>query len=102
MKITAIVSFIFQTRSQKLMRMMRSAVSDIFSFVSEGEYLVINGRETVHKSYGPQIQVESYESKRPSSQVAIEKYLGSGAIKGIGAALAARIVRRFGEKLLRL
>ena len=69
-----------------------------FSFVSEGEYLVINGRETVHKSYGPQIQVESYETKRPSSQVAIEKYLGSGAIKGIGAALAARIVRRFGEK----
>ena len=69
-----------------------------FSFVSEGEYLVIDGRETVHKSYGPQIQVESYETKRPSSQVAIEKYLGSGAIKGIGAALAARIVRRFGEK----
>lgn len=69
-----------------------------FSFVSEGEYLVINGRETVHKSYGPQIQVESYETKRPNSSIAIEKYLGSGAIKGIGAALAARIVRRFGEK----
>lgn len=68
-----------------------------FSFISEGEYLVINGRETVHKSYGPQIQVESYETKRPNSLVAIEKYLGSGAIKGIGAALAARIVRRFGE-----
>ena len=69
-----------------------------FSFVSEGEYLVINGSETVHKSYGPQIQVESYETKRPNSSIAIEKYLGSGAIKGIGAALAARIVRRFGEK----
>ena len=69
-----------------------------FSFVSEGEYLVINGSETVHKSYGPQIQVESYETKRPNSSIAIEKYLGSVAIKVIGAALAARIVRRFGEK----
>lgn len=66
-----------------------------FSFVSEGEYLVVQGKEVIHKSYGPQIQVESYKEKQPDSEIAVEKYLGSGAIKGIGPALAARIVRRF-------
>lgn len=66
-----------------------------FSFVSEGEYLVVQGKEVIHKSYGPQIQVESYKEKQPDSEIAVEKYLGSGAIKGIGSALAARIVRRF-------
>ena len=66
-----------------------------FSFVSEGEYLVVQGKEVIHKSYGPQIQVESYKEKRPDSEIAVERYLGSGAIKGIGPALAARIVRKF-------
>lgn len=66
-----------------------------FSFVSEGEYLVVQGKEVIHKSYGPQIQVESYKEKQPDNGIAVEKYLGSGAIKGIGPALAARIVRKF-------
>ncbi|HBA96913.1 MAG TPA: ATP-dependent RecD-like DNA helicase [Lachnospiraceae bacterium] len=66
-----------------------------FSFVSEGEYLVVRGQEVVHKSYGPQIQMESYEEKQPDDAVAVEKYLGSGAIKGIGPTLAGRIVKKF-------
>lgn len=68
-----------------------------FSYVTEGEYLRVIGREVVHKNYGPQIQVERYEEKQPADSMAVERYLGSGAIKGIGPALAARIVRRFGE-----
>lgn len=68
-----------------------------FSYIGEGEYIVVKGKEIVHKSYGPQIQVESYEEKQPGDAIAIEKYLGSGTIKGIGPALAARIVKRFGE-----
>lgn len=67
-----------------------------FSFVSEGEYLLVKGNEVVHRNYGPQLQVESYEEKTPDSEFAIERYLGSGAIKGIGLALAARIVKKFG------
>lgn len=66
-----------------------------FSFVSEGEYLLVRGNEVIHKNYGPQIRVESYEEKQPDDAFAVEKYLGSGAIKGIGPALAARIVRKF-------
>lgn len=68
-----------------------------FSYIGEGEYIVVKGKEVVHKSYGPQIQVDSYEEKQPEDSLAIEKYLGSGTIKGIGPALAARIVKRFGE-----
>ena len=68
-----------------------------FSFISEGQYIVVRGRETVHKNYGPQIQVDSYEEKQPEDSMAVERYLGSGAIKGIGPALASRIVRRFGS-----
>ncbi len=68
-----------------------------FSFVSEGEYLLVKGREVVHKNYGPQIQVESYEQRQPDDDSSIEKYLGSGVIKGIGSALAARIVKRFSK-----
>lgn len=67
-----------------------------FSFVSEGEYLLVRGNEVVHRNYGPQLQVESYEEKTPDSEFAIERYLGSGAIKGVGLALAARIVKKFG------
>lgn len=67
-----------------------------FSFVSEGEYLLARGNEVVHRNYGRQLQVESYEEKTPDDGFATERYLGSGAIKGIGPALAARIVRKFG------
>lgn len=68
-----------------------------FSYVAEGLYLKVTGREVIHKNYGPQIQVDSYEEKQPKDSVAVERYLGSGAIKGVGPALAARIAKRFGE-----
>ena len=60
------------------------------------------GSYTEHPSYGRQFKVESYEEKEPEDEFAIERYLGSGAIKGIGAALAARIVRKFGKDTFRV
>lgn len=68
-----------------------------FSYLTEGSYLRIIGREVIHPNYGAQIQVDRYEEKQPTNGIAIERYLGSGAIKGVGPALAARIVKRFGE-----
>lgn len=68
-----------------------------FSFVAEGQYLVIRGQRVNHREYGEQIKVESYQEKQPEDSMAVERYLGSGAIKGIGPALAARVVRHFGE-----
>lgn len=69
----------------------------IFPYVSEGEFLELTGSYTEHNLYGEQFSAESFEVKAPKDLVAVERYLGSGAIKGIGAALAARIVRRFGK-----
>ena len=74
----------------------------VFRFISEGESVELKGEDTVHPSYGPQFQVESYAIKAPQDIVSIERYLGSGAIKGVGAALAARIVRRFKEDTFRI
>lgn len=67
----------------------------ILPHVSEGEYLRVRGTLIEHPVYGEQMKVEEYEVKVPEDIVSIERYLGSGAIKGIGPALAARIVKKF-------
>ncbi|MCD8096900.1 MAG: ATP-dependent RecD-like DNA helicase, partial [Lachnospiraceae bacterium] len=66
-----------------------------FSLLSEGELIEVSGTMKVHPLYGEQLQAEHYEILAPEDETAMERYLGSGAVKGIGAALAARIVRRF-------
>ncbi|MCI8626054.1 MAG: ATP-dependent RecD-like DNA helicase [Lachnospiraceae bacterium] len=73
-----------------------------FSSVSEGEYLEAEGVRTAHPVYGEQFQVKRYEIREPEDAVAMERYLGSGAIKGIGPALAARIIKKFGEDTFRI
>ena len=67
----------------------------IFSTIAEGENIEAQGEYTEHPTYGQQFKVTSFEEKAPEDEEAIERYLGSGAIKGIGLAMAARIVRRF-------
>lgn len=74
----------------------------VFEYIGEGELLELTGTYVEHSTYGQQFKVESYETKIPEDTIAIERYLGSGAIKGVGAALAARIVRRFGEDTMRI
>lgn len=74
----------------------------IFSDIAEGECIEAHGEYTDHPTYGRQFAVKSFEEKAPQDELAIERYLGSGAIKGIGIALAARIVRRFKEDTFRI
>lgn len=74
----------------------------IFSDIAEGENIEAEGEYTEHPSYGRQFKVHSFEEKAPEDEMAIERYLGSGAIKGIGIALAARIVRRFKKDTFRI
>ena len=74
----------------------------IFSDIVEGENIEAQGEYTEHPSYGRQFKVHSFEEKEPEDELAIERYLGSGAIKGIGVALAARIVRRFKKDTFRI
>lgn len=73
-----------------------------FHFIEEGELLELTGKYTMHKLYGTQLQVESSKVCAPEDLVSIERYLGSGAIKGIGTALAGRIVKKFKEDTFRI
>ena len=70
--------------------------------IDQGDYLQIEGEEVSHAIYGSQIKVKSYRIVPPSDADSMERYLGSGAIKGVGPALAKRIVKRFGEDTFRI
>ena len=73
-----------------------------FPVITQGVSIEARGNYTRHPVYGKQFQISSFTEKMPEDALAMERYLGSGAIKGIGAALAGRIVRRFGEDTLRV
>lgn len=73
-----------------------------FNYITEGELLELRGEYVMHSTYGLQLSVSSSEVKEPEDLMSIERYLGSGAIKGLGAALAGRIVRRFKEDTFRI
>ncbi len=70
--------------------------------LNTGEYVVFRGDFTVHPNYGVQFKVTGYEESQPEDIDSMERYLGSGAIKGVGPALAARIVRHFKEDTFRV
>ena len=74
----------------------------IFHVISEGESIEVTGEYVSHPTYGEQFKVSSFREKAPEDLVSMERYLGSGAIKGVGAALAARIVKKFGEDTFRI
>ena len=73
-----------------------------FQSVNAGESIEVTGRSSTHVSYGEQFKVESYAFCEPETDEAVMRYLGSGAIKGIGMALAGRIVKYFGGDTLRI
>ena len=70
--------------------------------IDQGDYLQIEGEEVSHAIYGSQIKVKSYRIVPPGDADSMERYLGSGAIKGVGPALAKRIVKKFGEDTFRI
>ena len=73
-----------------------------FPAIDEGEFIEAEGNFTVHPAYGPQMKVEKYTFTVPGDAVAIERYLSSGAVKGIGEKLAKRIVAVFGDDTFRI
>ncbi len=80
----------------------RDLVTVVGNLVSPapGEIVQMSGEWTTHPRYGEQFRVVSYKSLVPASVYGIEKYLGSGLIKGIGPIMARRIVDRFGKGTL--
>lgn len=73
-----------------------------FHYIEEGELLELTGEYITHKLYGLQFKAESSRICEPEDLMSIERYLGSGSIKGIGASLAGRIVKRFKEDTFRI
>ncbi len=78
-----------------------TVVGEIYP-VSEGEEIKVTGQWRVHPRYGPQFQAEGWEKVEPATLDGIERYLGSGLIKGIGPAYAHRLVSAFGLDTLRV
>ena len=65
-----------------------------FNYINEGEYMRMEGDYVDHPVHGPQFKVETYEVKAPEGMKDMERYLGSGSIKGMGPVLAKRVVKK--------
>lgn len=70
--------------------------------LSQGENIEAQGEYVEHPVYGQQFKIGSYRTVMPKDSASMERYLGSGAIKGVGPALAARIVKKFGDDTFRI
>ncbi|MFQ5850772.1 MAG: ATP-dependent RecD-like DNA helicase [Candidatus Binatia bacterium] len=76
-------------------------VGEIFP-ISEGEEITVSGLWKMHRRYGLQFRAEQWERVEPATLQGIERYLGSGLIKGVGPAFARRLVSSFGLDTLRV
>ncbi len=74
----------------------------LFPTLTEGELLELSGEFTEHPTYGRQFAVSESKHCEPSDELSIQRYLGSGAIKGVGPSLAERIVNTFGDDTFRI
>lgn len=72
------------------------------SGIEEGMYILAKGEYVEHPNYSIQFKVSEYEVKMPDDLVSMERYLGSGAIKGIGEIMAKRIIKKFGVDTFRI
>lgn len=70
--------------------------------LSQGETIEALGEYEMHPSYGKQFRISEYSVTIPTDAVGMERYLGSGAIKGVGETLAHRIVKKFGNETFRI
>ena len=73
-----------------------------FKTMDQGEMIEAEGNYLAHPVYGEQFKIEQYTILPPDDEISIERYLGSGAVKGVGETLAARIVKRFGKDTYRI
>ena len=88
---------VFMTDDQDLL-----TVVGYLPFIAEGDYLKLVGKMVTHQEYGEQFKIDTFEKLMPKSPAALEKYLASGTIKGIGPATARKIVDKFGEDTINI
>lgn len=105
MELTGVVEeFIYQNESNSYtIAVFMSDDNELYTvvgylpFIVEGDNLKITGKWVNHPEYGEQFKIESFEKIMPQTAAALEKYLASGTIKGIGPATAKKIIDKFGE-----
>lgn len=73
-----------------------------FKTMDQGETIEAQGEYTQHQVYGKQFKIEQYKILPPSDEISMERYLSSGAVKGVGEALAKRIIKAFGADTYRI
>lgn len=73
-----------------------------FQTITQGENLEVEGEIVEHPVYGMQLKMKRYKVVEPDDAVSMERYLASGAVKGVGPSLAARIIKKFGEDTFRI
>ena len=88
---------VFLTEDQDLV-----TVVGYLPFIVEGDNLKLTGKMVMHQEYGEQFRIETFEKIMPQTAAALEKYLASGTIRGIGPATAKKIVDRFGEETINI
>ena len=71
-------------------------------FIEEGDTLKLFGKMVVHQEYGEQFKIDTFEKMMPENSKALEKYLSSGTIRGIGPATAKKIITKFGEDAINI
>ena len=109
MRIKALVeSIIYHNEQNHYSVLELSQGSDIFTavgmlpYISIGETIEAEGEYKTHPTYGEQFSIQSYQIAKPEDADAIERYLAGGAVKGVGPALATRIVKKFGAETFRI
>jgi exodeoxyribonuclease V alpha subunit len=78
------------------------AVTGALAGVSPGEGLEVEGEWVSHPRYGRQFQATSHHIRIPASVAGVQRFLGSGALRGVGPKLAERLVARFGARTLEI
>ncbi len=101
-------SIVFKSEESGFCVLMLNCDNDLVTVVGEmgdveeGEELVLTGEFTTHRKFGEQFKVSIFERSLPTTSAAIQRYLASGAISGIGPVLARRMVNLFGDKTLEI
>ena len=102
------LTFYSEESGYTVARLTRSSIKDLttivgsFANIQPGQTLQLTGFWREHPQYGPQFQVNNYKETKPATLTGIEKYLGSGLIKGVGPVTAKRIVAHFGTETLEI
>ncbi|MHC5820635.1 MAG: SF1B family DNA helicase RecD2 [Nostoc sp.] len=100
------LTFYSQESGYSVARLTRARATDLttivgsFANIQPGQTLQLTGFWRDHPQFGPQFQVVNYRETKPATLTGIEKYLGSGLIKGVGPVTAKRIVAHFGLETL--